>query len=84
MASNDAEPDGEPIRLTVKVIRSILTPSGTDFLHNPDPRRDIKNDQTGTILTFRGIANLGFLFLLSLGLLTLLYVRCRANELAIR
>lgn len=42
-----------------------------DYLHNPDPRRDRKNDQGGTVFTARGIANLGFLLLLALGLITL-------------
>jgi hypothetical protein len=43
-----------------------------DYLHNPDPRRDRKNDQGGTIFTARGIANLGFLLFLGLGLIALL------------
>ena len=42
-----------------------------DYLHNPDPKRDRKNDQGGTIFTSRGIANLGCLFFLCAGLLTL-------------
>jgi hypothetical protein len=45
-----------------------------DYLHNPDPRRDRKHDSGGTICTPRGIANLGCLALLALGLLALLYV----------
>lgn len=47
-------------------------PESDDFLHNPDPRRDRKCDQGGTIFTGRGLANLGCLFILSLGILTLL------------
>jgi hypothetical protein len=47
-----------------------------DYLHNPDPRRDRKNDAGGTIFTARGIANLGCLLLLFLCLLTLLCVLC--------
>ncbi|KIP11417.1 glycoside hydrolase family 16 protein [Phlebiopsis gigantea 11061_1 CR5-6] len=35
-----------------------------DELHNPDPRRDRKSDQGGTIFTGRGIANLGCLLIL--------------------
>jgi beta-glucan synthesis-associated protein KRE6 len=43
-----------------------------DFLHNPDPRRDKRNDQGGSIFTMRGAANLGCLLVLLLGLLSLL------------
>ncbi|TCD62780.1 hypothetical protein EIP91_006424 [Steccherinum ochraceum] len=39
-----------------------------DFLHNPDPKRDRKYDQGGTIFTLRGIANLGCLAILFLGI----------------
>ncbi|KAG8950626.1 hypothetical protein FRC04_007250 [Tulasnella sp. 424] len=46
-------------------------PEADDHIHNPDPRRDIKNDKGGTIFTSRGIANLGCLFLLAAMLLTL-------------
>ncbi|EIN14053.1 beta-glucan synthesis-associated protein [Punctularia strigosozonata HHB-11173 SS5] len=42
-----------------------------DFLHNPDPKRDRKNDEGGTIFTYRGITNLGCLLLLALSLGTL-------------
>lgn len=45
-----------------------------DHLHTPDPRRDRKIDQGGTIFTCRGIANLGCLLFLGLGMATLLYV----------
>lgn len=43
-----------------------------DFLHNPDPKRDRKNDKGGTIFTVRGFLNLGCLLLLAMGLITLL------------
>lgn len=39
-----------------------------DELHNPDPRRDRKSDQGGTIFTGRGIANLGCLMILFSGM----------------
>ncbi|KZS95716.1 glycoside hydrolase family 16 protein [Sistotremastrum niveocremeum HHB9708] len=42
-----------------------------DYLHNPDPKRDRKNDKGGTILTSRGIANLGCLVILGAALITL-------------
>ncbi|KAK7468726.1 hypothetical protein VKT23_003229 [Stygiomarasmius scandens] len=42
-----------------------------DFLHNPDPRRDRKNDNGGTFFTSRGLSNLGCLLLLGVGLVTL-------------
>jgi len=45
-----------------------------DFLHNPDPLRDRKNDRGGHIFTARGIANLGCLFVLAGGILMLLCV----------
>lgn len=45
-----------------------------DPLHNPDPRRDRKNDIGGSIFTCRGFANLGCLIILAVGLVTLLYV----------
>ena len=40
----------------------------------PDPRRDRKNDAGGSVFTYRGLANVGCLTLLLLGLVTLLYV----------
>ena len=43
-----------------------------DYLHNPDPKRDRKNDQGGNIFTFRGFTNLGCLILLVLGIFALL------------
>jgi len=51
---------------------TIGTPEPDDYLHNPDPKRDLKCDQGGTICTSRGIANLGCLFLLAAGCITLL------------
>ncbi|KAJ3507620.1 hypothetical protein NLJ89_g6200 [Agrocybe chaxingu] len=42
-----------------------------DYLHNPDPRRDKVSDRGGTIVTTRGLANLGCLFILSAGLVML-------------
>lgn len=42
-----------------------------DYLHNPDPRRDKKYDAGGTIFTARGIANLGCIFILGAGIVTL-------------
>ncbi|KAI0630856.1 beta-glucan synthesis-associated [Trametes polyzona] len=42
-----------------------------DHLHNPDPRRDRKVDQSGHIFTSRGLVNLGCLFVLSAGLVAL-------------
>ncbi|KAI6009785.1 hypothetical protein BKA83DRAFT_4070202, partial [Pisolithus microcarpus] len=38
---------------------TMSTPEPDDDLHNPDPRRDLKNDRGGHIFTARGIANLG-------------------------
>lgn len=49
-------------------------PEPDDYLHNPDPRRDRKNDRGGHIFTARGIANLGCLFILAAGCLMLLCV----------
>ncbi|KAL5495092.1 hypothetical protein ACEPAI_554 [Sanghuangporus weigelae] len=42
-----------------------------DWLHNPDPRRDRKIDKGGTIFTSRGLANLGCLLILTMGLVSL-------------
>ncbi|KAF8514321.1 beta-glucan synthesis-associated protein [Hysterangium stoloniferum] len=42
-----------------------------DYLHNPDPKRDRKNDKGGTVFTSRGLANLGCLVILVVGLTTL-------------
>ncbi|TFK48197.1 glycoside hydrolase family 16 protein [Heliocybe sulcata] len=46
-------------------------PENDDFLHNPDPRRDHKWDRGGSMFTGRGIANLGCLFIMAAGLITL-------------
>ncbi|EIW78258.1 glycoside hydrolase family 16 protein [Coniophora puteana RWD-64-598 SS2] len=35
-----------------------------DYLHEPDPKRDRKADRGGSIFTFRGLTNLGFLLVL--------------------
>jgi beta-glucan synthesis-associated protein KRE6 len=45
-----------------------------DYLHNPDPKRDRKNDRGGSIFTCRGLSNLGCLTLLVALLLSLLSV----------
>ncbi|KAH9950434.1 beta-glucan synthesis-associated [Amylocystis lapponica] len=42
-----------------------------DDLHNPDPRRDRNVDKGGYIFTGRGVMNLGCLFILAVGMLTL-------------
>ena len=49
-------------------------PEPDDFLHNPDPRRDRRNDRGGSVFTCRGLTNLGCLIFLALGLVALLYV----------
>ncbi|KAH8096954.1 glycoside hydrolase family 16 protein [Cristinia sonorae] len=46
-------------------------PESDDFLHNPDPNRDHRNDRGGTIFTKRGLANLGCVILLVIGLVAL-------------
>lgn len=46
-------------------------PEPDDDLHNPAPNRDRQNDRGGSVLTVRGFANLGCLFLLAAGILTL-------------
>ncbi|KAH8099415.1 beta-glucan synthesis-associated [Cristinia sonorae] len=46
-------------------------PESDDFLHNPDPKRDHRNDRGGTIFTKRGLANLGCVILLVIGLVAL-------------
>ena len=45
-----------------------------DFLHNPDPRSDGKINSRGSIITLRGLGNLGCLLFLALGIFALLYV----------
>ncbi|KAJ3806183.1 beta-glucan synthesis-associated [Lentinula aff. lateritia] len=42
-----------------------------DYLHNPDPRRDRKNDLGGSFFTYRGLTNLGCLILLGVVFVTL-------------
>ncbi|KZV63644.1 glycoside hydrolase family 16 protein [Peniophora sp. CONT] len=42
-----------------------------DHLHNPDPRRDKRNDGGGTLFTFRGIANLGCLAIVAFAIIGL-------------
>ncbi|KAF9462095.1 beta-glucan synthesis-associated protein-domain-containing protein [Collybia nuda] len=42
-----------------------------DDLHNPDPRRDRENDFGSNIFTYRGLTNLGCIFILGLGLIAL-------------
>ncbi|KAG8215428.1 glycoside hydrolase family 16 protein [Butyriboletus roseoflavus] len=50
---------------------TIETPEQDDYLHNPDPKRDVKSDQGGTICTSRGLANLGCLLVLAVGCIAL-------------
>ncbi|EAU88719.1 beta-glucan synthesis-associated protein KRE6 [Coprinopsis cinerea okayama7 len=42
-----------------------------DDLHNPDPRRDRRNDYGGSIFTARGLKNVGCLAILVLGMMSL-------------
>ena len=49
-------------------------PEPDDDLHNPDPRRDRNFDSAGSIMTLRGLMNLGCLAILALALVSLLYV----------
>jgi hypothetical protein len=44
-----------------------------DYLHNPDPKRDRASDGGGHIFTARGLANLGCIVFLAVGIITLLY-----------
>jgi hypothetical protein len=46
-------------------------PEPDDYLHNPDPKRDRKNDMSTNIFTWRGAENLGCLLILGLGLFML-------------
>ena len=55
-----------------------------DFIHNPDPKRDRKNDQGGDIFTYRGLTNLGCLTILITGLLALLCVCYKRLDLFTR
>ncbi|KAJ3550477.1 hypothetical protein NMY22_g455 [Coprinellus aureogranulatus] len=47
------------------------TPEPDDDLHNPNPARDRKWDTRGSVLTKRGVLNLGCLTVLTVGLLML-------------
>ncbi|KAJ7169728.1 beta-glucan synthesis-associated [Mycena filopes] len=49
----------------------IHNPEPDDFLHNPDPKRDRHIDANGNVFTLRGLSNLGCLFILGVGLITL-------------
>ncbi|KIJ13746.1 glycoside hydrolase family 16 protein [Paxillus involutus ATCC 200175] len=60
---------------------AVGTPEPDDYLHNPDPKRDLKNDEGGTICTPRGIANLGCLFLISSACVILFLVFPLCNHL---
>ncbi|KAI0801193.1 glycoside hydrolase family 16 protein [Fomes fomentarius] len=46
-------------------------PEADDKLHNPDPVRDRRNDQGGSIITGRGLMNLGCIFILATAILAL-------------
>ncbi|KDN41086.1 hypothetical protein RSAG8_07640, partial [Rhizoctonia solani AG-8 WAC10335] len=46
-------------------------PEADDDLHNPDPKRDCGHDSGGTFCTARGVANLGCLAILLVGLIGL-------------
>ncbi|KAF8650085.1 hypothetical protein AX16_005411 [Volvariella volvacea WC 439] len=54
---------GTPLLLNV--------PEPDDVLHNPDPTRDRTSDQGGGYFSSRGIANLGCLLILAMGIITL-------------
>ncbi|EJF66803.1 beta-glucan synthesis-associated protein [Dichomitus squalens] len=46
-------------------------PEADDKLHNPDPVRDHRQDKGGTIITSRGLMNLGCIFVLVAGIVAL-------------
>jgi len=46
-------------------------PETDDVLHNPDPRRDRLNDRGGHVFTRRGLANLGCVVVLVVGIVAL-------------
>ncbi|RPD55804.1 glycoside hydrolase family 16 protein [Lentinus tigrinus ALCF2SS1-7] len=46
-------------------------PEADDKLHNPDPARDRKSDKGGSIVTGRGLMNLGCIFILAAGIVAL-------------
>ncbi|KAK7462988.1 hypothetical protein VKT23_007569 [Stygiomarasmius scandens] len=50
---------------------SLNSPDTDDFLHNPDPKRDMKNDSGGSILNQRSLSNVGCLLLLGVALVGL-------------
>ncbi|KAG6816829.1 hypothetical protein H0H87_002478 [Tephrocybe sp. NHM501043] len=58
-------------------------PEDDDDLHNPAPRRDRQSDHGGSFLTVRGLANLGCLAILFLGILALLYVLLTLSQFLI-
>lgn len=55
-------------------------PEEDDMLHSPDPCRDRKSDLRGHIFTRRGLVNLGCVFVLATGLVTLLYATITAHS----
>ncbi|KAF5371672.1 hypothetical protein D9758_003419 [Tetrapyrgos nigripes] len=50
---------------------SMNDPEADDFLHNPDPKRDSKNDRGGSYFNDRSFSNLGCLLLLAVALIGL-------------
>ncbi|KAI0724623.1 glycoside hydrolase family 16 protein [Cerioporus squamosus] len=46
-------------------------PEADDKLHNPDPVRDHRSDKGGSIVTGRGLMNLGCIFILAAGIVAL-------------
>ncbi|KIK44112.1 glycoside hydrolase family 16 protein [Suillus luteus UH-Slu-Lm8-n1] len=58
----------------LQVRQRMNTPEPDDYLHTPDPKRDLKSDKGGHIFTARGIANLGCLFLLVVLMLMLFHL----------
>ncbi|THU79964.1 beta-glucan synthesis-associated [Dendrothele bispora CBS 962.96] len=50
---------------------SLNSPEADDFLHNPDPKRDLKNDSGGSVFNERSFSNLGCLILLGVALVGL-------------
>ncbi|EAU89504.2 glucosidase [Coprinopsis cinerea okayama7 len=49
----------------------MTTPEPDDILHNPDPKRDRRSDFGSSLLTSRGLSNVGCLSILIIGLLML-------------
>ncbi|KAI0052470.1 glycoside hydrolase family 16 protein [Auriscalpium vulgare] len=62
---------------------TMSTPEPDDFLHNPDPKRDLRHDGGGHIFTSRGVTNLGCLFILAAGILMLLYAAPSSPQLTL-